>query len=363
MAFESIYELVVHLVWACLSDTPYFMKTALYARFFVSFAAMELVVSAANLSFAPGLLAVFNAAAPPMLDFFKNLPAADFKCWAVYCLVLQKSGHQDYIYIGSATSASTGLPSRMKQYDDGFLLPEYVEKALQQGYEIVHKGVLCWSPIPTAALVPITRLAFYALEGTFSLVFWSLRWEGCSFVQHLAFWPLNSYQYEGLCTHLCFYETPRGDFDLSPEQLEAQAVEKEAKRVALKTLNATNYHYKQMAENYDEYITGAIDRKMKSRALNPELDRIAERAREAKYVEEQRYYCDDCEIPFTRPQLLETHLQSAKHARKLNEASYQYRCKLCKIPLSAKDKYKRHLKSDRHKKNVELVKAAASADQ
>jgi len=61
-------------------------------------------------------------------------------------LVLEKPGCKPKVYIGSGTSWSLGVVGRFKQYDDGFLLPVYVEKALDEGYEIVSKGLLCWIP-------------------------------------------------------------------------------------------------------------------------------------------------------------------------------------------------------------------------
>jgi hypothetical protein len=63
-----------------------------------------------------------------------------------------------------------------------------------------------------------------------------------------------------------------GDFDRSAEQLESQAIEKEQRRLVLKVENATNYHYKQREENYDEYIGRAGTRVDRSRVNNPGRD-------------------------------------------------------------------------------------------
>jgi hypothetical protein len=49
-------------------------------------------------------------------------------------------------------------------------MPMHVEKALNEGYTIVHKGLLCWSSIPTAALQPRIRLLFVALDTAFSCI-------------------------------------------------------------------------------------------------------------------------------------------------------------------------------------------------
>ena len=89
--------------------------------------------------------------------------------------MLEKNGCRPRIYIGSGTSASRGITARLKQYDDGFLISTWVQEALDNGFIIVHKGLLCWCPIPTAAFVPIYRLLFIAMEATFSYVLWAMR--------------------------------------------------------------------------------------------------------------------------------------------------------------------------------------------
>ncbi|RMZ88796.1 hypothetical protein DV736_g3972, partial [Chaetothyriales sp. CBS 134916] len=71
------------------------------------------------------------------------------------------------------------------------------------------------------------------------------------------------------------------DFDLSAEQLEAQAIEKEQKHVTLKSQNAANLHYKQMDRNYDEYIGQA--------AFNPETYSTDSDVADKLYFEELSY--------------------------------------------------------------------------
>jgi len=117
-----------------------------------------------------GLFKVVQSSTPPTIAFFKSLPTNYTNLWAVY-LVLEKRNCRPKIYIGSGTSTTNGVTYRLGQYEKDQLLPKYVEIALKEEYTIVHKGLLCFAPISSAAKVPITRLFFVALEAVFTLVF------------------------------------------------------------------------------------------------------------------------------------------------------------------------------------------------
>lgn len=172
--------------------------------------------------------------------------------------------------------------------------------------------------------------------------------------------PFDRYtlEYDGLCSHSPLYEDPKDEFDLSSEELTALADEKEEKRVALKAENATNWHHKQMETNYEEYIDDAIARKTKSRKLNPELDRIAEAARNAKDVAEENYHCVTCNPSFPRQSILDDHYETPKHKRteEVDKDSRLF-CSFCNLPYTNKGNYNRHLKNDRHTKAVNAAKA------
>ena len=151
-----------------------------------------------------------------------------------------------------------------------------------------------------------------------------------------------------MCSHCALNEGYRGDFDLSPEQLEAQAIEKEQKRLELKAENATNWHYKQMAENYDEYIGGAHARVAKSRALNPEMHRQTEAARKQKAMDNKSHHCKPCDLSFTTKHSFEDHKRSAKHLRKATEHLNPFKCGPCNLGFHNKSNLNRHEKSERH---------------
>lgn len=94
MAFTAttILQFVTLVAWTCLSDTPFNQKNTLFARFFASLSVLEVIASTASLNFAPGLLDVLQATAPPTIEFFKRLPTDTLPRWGVYVIVLEKPG-------------------------------------------------------------------------------------------------------------------------------------------------------------------------------------------------------------------------------------------------------------------------------
>jgi hypothetical protein len=340
-------------IWTCLSKTPLVYKNPLFMRFMASLDDVRLVASNIPVNFAPGLWDVINSATPPAVAYFKSLPTLRSPCWAVYMLVLEQVGHRPRVYVGVATNASNGVAVRFKHYDEGEHLPRRVESSLAQGFEIVHKGLLCWTPIPSPGLVPITRLFFYAMEATFACLLWAMN---CALhkdfgMGHMSLWDRSTLEWDGLCTHSSLNDGIIGDFDLTYEDLEMIAKEKERKFREHKKINACNYHYKQMATNYDEYIGNAHDRVRKSRALHPEKHRKTELDREARTRAAKTYYCAQCEKAFSRPKILESHLESAEHARKIAPPLPDF-CHVCNKGYANRQNLHRHKKSESHKKKV-----------
>ncbi|KAF0332046.1 hypothetical protein GQ607_000062 [Colletotrichum asianum] len=132
-------------------------------------------------------LRVLKDDAPPSLDFF------------------QKIGCPAKLYIGSGTSASQGVFSRLIDYDNenSSNLPD------------LHY-------LPSAAHVPRARVRLVAVEAVLAFVFFAGRpcqmdvlWED------LLPWRREQATWEPLCTHTAFLEKPPGDVEMSSEQLEA----------------------------------------------------------------------------------------------------------------------------------------------
>lgn len=241
------------------------------------------------------------------------------------------------------------------------MLPVYVEKALDEGYTIVHKGLLCWITIPPAALVPRYQLLIIALEATFAYIFWAMRpCFGDYGIAHICRWDHNTPEYDGVCGHCCLDEGIRGDFDLSAERLEAQAAEKEKKRLEVKAPNATNDHFRQMEENYDEYIGKAGERVARSRANNPGRDRLHQANRVSKALSAKTFHCDRCNLPFGTKRSLQNHNKTPKHKRKANESSNPFKCGPCNLGFHNQSNLTRHEKSDRQFRNLATAQSSST---
>ena len=357
----TIFALVMSLTWKVLVDTPKHMKNSLFDRFLTSSPILQSIATAATMSFAPGLLDVLQSATPPAIEFFKSMPSGDLRhIWGIYAIVLEKAGCRSKVYLGSATNVKDGVFFRWNQYDKGLLLPRWVGHALGEGYEIVHKGLICWAPIPGPRFVPARRLLFVALECTFAYIFWALKAQGGDYgMGHICTWNYRAMPYDGLCSHQCLTEGIHGEFDMTPDQLDAKAVDDELKFRELKKINATNHHHKQMAENYDEYMNKSHERVKKSRATNRAQHRKTEQKRAKKALADKRWHCSTCDRSFTSKPSYGNHMKSAKHLRKVNNTPKHW-CVACNLGYdSLKDD---HLKSKSHKANVaRLANEAAKA--
>jgi len=360
----TILQLMVLFVWQCLADTPFRFKNPLFARFFTSVEVLDAVANAACLTFAPSLFEVLKSDTPPPISFFKGLPTDGSKRWGIYLIVLEKRKSRPRIYIGSATNAKISVPFRWNHYDQGIMLPRYIQKSIDDdGYRITHKGLLCWIPLPSAGKVPINRLLFFALEATFAYLFWAMRKSHGDYgMAHICPWDISTLEYDGLCGHCCLDEGIRGEFDLSSEQLEEQAIEKELKRILIHRAGNCNWHYKQMAENYHDYIDKANARVAKSRANNPGRDIKVSAARAAKNIAAKKYHCKPCNLSYTSSNWLRKHKKTAKHARKLKDANSKYKCGPCNLAFSNKSNLNRHRKSEKHALNVAAVQSSLRLD-
>ena len=155
MAFEAatILQFVLLAAWACLNDTHVNQKHVLFGQYFPTQADLDDIASLISLVFAPGLFEVLRAATPPTIAYFKTLPTSDYRLWAIYAIVLEKAGSRPRLYIGSGTGSRDGVHTRLLQYDNLGALPRYVSSSIDEGYTIVHEGLLCWIPIPVSILL------------------------------------------------------------------------------------------------------------------------------------------------------------------------------------------------------------------
>ncbi|CAO2656863.1 Nn.00g056660.m01.CDS01 [Neocucurbitaria sp. VM-36] len=359
----GVLKFVLEVTWTCLNDTPSVYKNPLFTRFFTSMEDVETIASTASINFAPGLFEALHSDSPPGIQFFKSLPTVDGLVWAVYVLILEKPGYPPRIYIGVATNAKSGVSARFKHYDEGEYLPRYVKSSLAEGFTIVTKRVICWVPIPTPAMVPINRLLFYSLEATFTCLFWAMK---CSLEKdfgmgHICPWDRATLEYSGLCSHSSLNDGIIGDFDLTPEELESIAAEKEAKFREHKAVNACNYHYKQMATNYDEYIGKSSERVAKSRALNPGRDKAHQARRVAESKANMTYHCTPCDLTVGTKQNYNNHMKTNGHAIEANAKTRPFKCRCCNIAFARQMTLNRHNKLPKHQEARAAARAAQSS--
>lgn len=231
---SDILEYMVWLVWSCLSLTPAALKNPIYAIVIATQDILQQLLSDSLLEFAPDLLDVLQASTPPSVSYFKRLPTDFDKHWGVYLLVLEKRGCRPRIYIGSGTHTARGLPARMYGYTSGTLIPRFVQQALDDGYRIVHKGLLCWCPIPTAGNGFKVRCLILAIETTFSFLLWAMKARTKTYgMPPLCPWSLEDIEYDGCCSHSALIEHIMNDSEnLTLEQMAAKELEMEQRRVA-----------------------------------------------------------------------------------------------------------------------------------
>ena len=338
-------------MWGCICDIPKMLKSMLYDDIVPTQEDLRSVPCFENLTFAPGFMDVVRKDSPPNLDFFKSLPTDEFKKWGVYALVLEKPGCRPRLYVGSGTDSVDGVASRFRRYRIDRQWSNFNLRAIQDGYTVTHMGLLCWIPIPDPKSIPITRLFVKALEGTLSFLFWAMRTpekSGAAYTDynmtHRCLWRIEDLDWDGLCSHTSFLEGNKGDFELTEEQLIAH-VEEYARR---HREACKDWHQKQMADNYHDYIDRAIGRVYKSRDQNRE---------------NKTWHCPPCGLTAGTKFEWEQHLKTKKHARNTadvgggggdgrnsaKKTQAQFHCIPCGKSYQFSTGLSRHRRSDKHK--------------
>lgn len=182
------------------------------------------------LEFPPALFGTLQSTSPPTLDFFRSLPSPPtYKVWGIYVILMEKMGSRPKLYVGSGTGTS-GVQDRLRHYELKHRLPRFVQAAFDEGYAISHKGLICWSPIPSVGLIPKARVRFLAVEATFCHLFFAavetrldVLWT--SFLP----WRREDVKWLPLCSHSPLMERPAGDPSMTPEQLEQYNTERKAR--------------------------------------------------------------------------------------------------------------------------------------
>jgi hypothetical protein len=319
-------QVVLILTWTFVSNLSAGQKHPIYGTLLTGLDVLEDVASTASLAFAPGLLEVLKAAAPPAIAFFKALPSDAVKRWAIYVLVLEKDASRPMIYIGSGTERLQGVSARFLEYRHVHKLPAHVKAAVQNGYKITHKGLLCWAPLPTGSTAPMLRLLFVAMEAAFAFAFWAMRItvKGKDYnVSHVLPWPVSSFSYNGLCSHTSLSETVISDFSLEDGELDQMFEDLKQRRAAKQSVISTNYHFRQLDTNADAYHTRKSTNQKDYAARHPDKVKATYNGVIKKAKDEKRHYCGDCKKAFGKPSELAKHTQSASHKAKVADAKNQ----------------------------------------
>lgn len=366
-----------YLTWQCLSLTPALFKHPTHDKLLASFEALEKLFYDAQVCFAVGLADALQANGPLSIAYFKSLISTPRIRWAVYLLVLEKPNHPTKIYIGSGTQSQRGVVRRFENYEQKHSLPTYVSEALDLGYSITQKGLLCWAPIPPAGKQFLVRSLFIVLETTLTFTLWAMLSRDRDYgMPTLCPWDLETLPYDGLCSHSAMAEGVRGDDGLTTEELAAK--ELLMKQRASDQKKANYYGFKAL-----DFGAWQAKRREYGSRNDPEERRQNRRNVARRNRETGKYRCQVCDFNFPAQSALTAHYASAAHERKLNGTTREYKdpqvreyfqgwvmankeskryyCTPCDHATGTQQHLDSHLRSKRHQKAVAIAEDAAAA--
>lgn len=356
---DQLRSLILSLAWQCLHRTNPALKSAGWQIVFPNEEEIQKAAGLCELEFAPGLFDVFQSPTPPTLSFFQSLPLPALRLWAVYVVILFKLGQWPRIYIGSATDSLGSILRRMGEYDRrvrtgkaSTTIPHHVERSLQEGYTILHKGLLAWTSVPPASRRYLVRCLFLLMETLFTLCFWAMISRTKDYyMPALGPWPRDSFTYHGLCTHFSINEgLAVNEFpsDLTPEEIDRLDLERRQEKNRMHIANKGEGVHAANTKQYGD-----------------------------KALEEQRYKCTVCDLTFrSKAKLLQhearpIHIQKAagipppvrgrggsQNARRTKK----HWCEICQHAAASAKRLETHLKGARHAKKLRDLELAAKLD-
>lgn len=111
----------------------------------------------------------------------------------------------------------------------------------------------------------------------------------------LLIWPINAFEYDGLCSHPTLTEAVSGQFNVTAAQIEAQADALEEIRVSLQRITSHNWEQDLKEEN----IKACRARNRKKAAAERDKDKVKVNARYTKNADKvkasKKYYCAVCD--------------------------------------------------------------------
>lgn len=240
------------------------------------------------------------------------------------------------LYIGSGTEHSTnqGVSNRWDHYDNGMQLPSRVKALKNEGWKIVHKGTLAWVPLPSAGKAPRLRLLFILFEAALTAWFWAVD-KGSSkkptakVIAPLCPWPVEAFEYSGLCTHTPLIEgmkTSKEQFGIAPEILDELHKEATARARRMKNIVRPAVYRAQDRVKFNAQSRAAYARD-KKRGLETKYKSAT------KAYLSLRFFCDTCSVPCTSQYVLDRHNKSEKHRNRVNKKNdgilFSWSCKFC----------------------------------
>jgi hypothetical protein len=373
LEIDAAHQMVDDLTWKLLKiDAPDWYMNPAFKVVFPERSAYDSIAACSPLTFPPNLHDVLTSSQPPSIDFFKSLPKPTGKMWAVYGNTFEKAGHKPQLYIGSGTEADYGVSARLSQYKpDDAQLPLLVREAFNRGYHLAHSGLICWTPLPSAGLVPRVRARFLALEAIFTCLFHAAR-EATTDVnyKHLLLWEQHTVEWEPLCTHLPLREEIFGNLDLSSEELEIIA----AIRTEHKARRIKQWREAKRSKDVDAYRLH--DRVIKNAWAAKNGDKVNKTAGKVrtKAKTKQRFHCDVCEMSLQSQVALDNHLATQSHANQVArfekpemsqysinrkakrakaKANNEHRCHTCNKGFETDWALTRHTNTPSHRRKAE----------
>ncbi|KAK7730000.1 Alpha subunit of the F1 sector of mitochondrial F1F0 ATP synthase [Cytospora paraplurivora] len=382
---QSAQELVNGYVWCTVTmDAPEWFICPVFKLVLGQDESFDRICSETPLNFAPGLFDVLKSPTPPTVDFFRTLPPPPAeKVWADYLLLLEKPGFPPGIYIGSGTNAAYGVTGRFLGYDRGRLVPRFVQKALDNGYTITHRGLLCWTPLPDAELVSSARLYMVALEGVFTNIFFAAIETVLDPIWTVFMpWRRDSVSWLPLGSHCPLTERPAGALDLTDDELHAYNVQRRRQAKERTALASKRAEDRERANDLEAYLARKRREKLAWDHANKDKVWSVAAGVRARAIASRKHECSTCNIALQSKTALKRHLASKAHkeqerlaargkaktvsaealrARKFyakNKENKTHYCSTCVKAFNIKAHLDKHLKSKKH-----LAKVAAAGEQ
>jgi hypothetical protein len=132
-------------------------------------------------------------------------------------------------------------------------MPYNVGRAVDEGYTVTHKGVLCWTTTPPSSTRFPMRSLMIPLETAFLLALWAMLSRTKTYgMPSLLSWALDTIQYDGCCSHSAISEIVLGENEgLTTAQIAAKEAEMEARRAEQDKQTRQRYYARRNAEDFE----------------------------------------------------------------------------------------------------------------